>query len=67
MEAGGVLPPFSSAVAATPRRTDGALKSERLQKEPTEQGGTARNAAERRQIAGSRGASPCSYRGRGPK
>ena len=56
-----MLPPFSMAVAATPRRADRMLESDnfcipdRLHRE------AARSAEEKRQITGNRGASPFTY------
>ena len=64
LEAGDALPPFSTAMAATPERTGRTLQNNPLHAGPTEQGGAARSAAERRHNAGSRGASPCAYCGR---
>ena len=58
------LPSFSTAMAATPERMDRTLENDPLHTGPTEQGGAARNAAERRHAAGSRGASACAYCGR---
>ena len=55
LEAGGALPSFSTA--------DRTLENDPLHTGPTEQGGAARSAAERRHPAGSRGASPCAYCG----
>ena len=56
-----MLPPFSTAMAATPKRTDRTLESDHLDTGPAEQGGAARSAAERRHTAENRGASPCAY------
>ena len=64
LEAGDALPSFSTAMAATPERTDRTPENDPLHTGPTEQGGAARSAAERRHAAGSRGASPCAYCGR---
>ena len=64
LKAGDALPSFSTAMAATPERTDRTLENDPVDTRPTEQGGAARSAAERRHAAGSRGASPCAYCGR---
>ena len=64
LEAGDALPSFSPVMTATPKRTDRTLENDPLQTGPTEQGGVARSAAERRHAAGSRGASPYAYCGR---
>ena len=64
LEAGDALPSFSTAMAVTPERTDRTLENNPLYTEPTEQGGAARSAAERRHAAGSRGAFRCAYCGR---
>ena len=61
LEAGDALPSFSTAMAATPERTDRTMENDPLHTGPTEQGGAARSAAERRHAAGSRGVSPCAY------
>ena len=57
-------PPFSTATAATPERTGRTQESGPLHTGPAEQGGAARTAAERRNSAVNRGASPCAYCGR---
>ena len=65
LEAGDdALPPFSTAVAATPERLDRTLKSDHVHTGPSDQGGAARSTAKRRQIAGNGGASSCTYCGR---
>ena len=61
LETDDALPPFSTAMAATPGRTDRMLENDPLHTGPAEQGGAARSAADRRHTAGSRGASPCAY------
>ena len=64
LEAGDALPSFSTAMAATPGRTDRTRENDPVHTGPAEQGGAARSAAERRHAAGSRGASSCAYCGR---
>ena len=64
LEADDALPPFSTAVAAAPERTYRTLERDHLHTGPIEERGGARSAAEGRQIAGNRGASPCTYCGR---
>ena len=64
LEAGGGRPPFSTAMAATPERTDRTLENDHLYTGPTGQGGATRSAAERRHTAGRTGASRCAYCGR---
>ena len=63
LEAGDALPSFSTAMAATPERTGRTRENDPLHTGPTEQGGAARSAAERRHAAGSRGSSPTTYCG----
>ena len=61
LEAGDALPPFSTAMPATPDKSDRTLEKDPLHTGPAEQGGTARSATERCHTAGSRGASPRAY------
>ena len=67
LEAGDAPPPVSTAMAATPERTDRTLESDPFHTGPAEQGGAARSIAERRHTAGNRGACPCAYCGRALK
>ena len=64
LEAGDALPSSSTAMAATPERTDRTRNNDSSHTGPTEQGGAARSAAKRRHAAGSGGAIPCAYCGR---
>ena len=64
LEAGDALPSFSTAMAATPERTDRTPENDPLHTGPTEQGGAAKSLSKRRHAAEGRGASPCAYCGR---
>ena len=61
LETGDALPPFSTAVAAIPKRTNQALKSNYLYTGTIEQEVAARSAVETRQNNGNSGA-PGSWR-----
>ena len=54
-EAGNALPSFSTAMAATPERTDRTLENDPLHTGPTEQGGAARRCSREASCRGKQG------------